>query len=213
MHLLAESTEADMTPTGIFLSEDAAVQGVTTQGRYYVEVSDTAGGSGVDHFYTLTYGCYTASANWLGDPEPADFGTSTDPSAAELVPFTVSTTSENFFAFGRFYGDFDRADSNVDDYDAFAIADHLEAGRYVNVELESAAAGATTGDVTLTLYHNQGGGNYVELVSDTGPDPKISNYQLQAGQLALLVTVTSDGTEQGRSTGYYGLALVTADAQ
>ena len=199
IYLLGESEEADLTPTGRFLSEDPAVMAAIPDGRFYVEVSSATGEGGPGHFYTLTYSCFITS-NFQQETETG----SVDPTEADIVPLDNPNDAQYFF--GRFYGNFNG--ETTDDFDAFALVDGLGDGKYVNVILESAKTGATTGDITMTLWRNEGGGNFTELTSVTGPDPEIVDYQIGADDFALVVTLQTDGSQQGLSTNYWGLATV-----
>lgn len=206
VYLLGESEEPDFTPTGIFLSEDPAVTGVISDGRYYVEVSSATGEGGPGHYYTLLYSCYNTT-NFQEENETA----SVDANDATIVPLDNPNSPD--FYFGRFYGDFVPKSGalSADDFDAFAITDGLGDGRYLTVEIESADAGSLTGDITMTLWRNNGGGDFVELTSITGPDPQLVDYELTGDDLALVVTLQTDGSVQDFSTGYYGLAFTSAD--
>lgn len=205
IYLLGETTTPDLTPTGRFLSEDPGVFGVIPDGRLYAEVSSADGGSGVDQYYTLMYGCFNTT-NFLKENETG----STDPRDAAIAPLSNPNSPDVYF--GRFYGNFRPTGEFTDDFDAWAIVDGLGDGRFLDVEIESELVGSTTGDITMTLWRNEGGGDFTELQSVTGPDPEILDYPLTSDDVALVVTLETDGSVQDYSTGYYGLVVVTPDA-
>lgn len=204
IYLLGSTNDPDFTPPGLFLGEDAGIMGVIPDGRFYAAVSSAAGESGVGHAYTLMYTCYNTT-NFFKETEVG----SEDPLQAGLVALNNPNDPGTYF--GRFYGNFNPGGEFTDDFDAYAVVDGLGAGRFLDVEVESETAGATTGDLTMKLWRNEGGGNFTELTSVTGPDPVIEDYALTADDIALVVTLESDGTVQDLSTGYYGLVVVTAE--
>jgi hypothetical protein len=200
--LVAQTTDPDITPEYNFLYNAGITYPVPTAGTYYLQIEDTTGTSGLDHWYPALFACY--------DAEVATFDAeiySTNPAQGNLVNMTESTNTADYF-YGRMVGFLDDGDDTVD---YFILDEGVDAGDYVNVQLEVADAGSLLVDPFVTVIAKDGATILTTITGEANPTIKDLEVPDEGGPL--YISIESETGLSGTGAYYLGLASAYTEPQ
>jgi len=192
--LVAQTTDADITPEHNFLY-DAGITYPVSTGNYYLQIEDTEGGSGPGHWYPALSFCYSAD---VATYDAEDF--SNDPLLGTTVDMYESLVTPDYW-YGRLLGFFEEGDDAVD---YFILDEGVDGGDYLSVSIEVAGAGSLLSDPVVTVLASDGA---TVLASVSGEaNPLIKDLEVPAEGGPLYVSIESETGLSGTSAYYLGLA-------